>query len=81
MISQSNMKNEEAYVGRMQILGASAAIEVVSRRNPKRNNLEYVRMKVGGANILTMVDSGVPHNFMGEDTTRRIGLKFVPVKE
>ena len=35
-------------------------------------------MKVGGADILTMVDSGASHNFMGEDTARRIGLKFVP---
>ena len=37
-------------------------------------------MKVGGADILTMVDSGASHNFMGEYTARRIGLKFVPVK-
>ena len=37
-------------------------------------------MKVGGADILTMVDSGASHNFMGEDTARRIRLKFVPVK-
>ena len=37
-------------------------------------------MKVGGADVLTMVDSGASHNFMSEDTARRIGLKFVPVK-
>ena len=74
------MKNEEASLGMMQILGASATTEVVSKRDPERNKLEYVRMKVGGTSVLTMVDSGASHNFMSEDTARRIGLKFVPVK-
>lgn len=37
-------------------------------------------MKIGGADILTMVDSGATHNFMSEDTARRIWLKIVPVK-
>ena len=37
-------------------------------------------MKVGSADILTMVDSGASHNFVGEDTARRIALKFVSVK-
>ena len=80
-IAQSEAKNEGASVGMMQILGSSATTEVVSRRDPERNRLEYVRMKVGGADVLTMVDSGASHNFMGEDTVRRIGLKFVPAKE
>eukprot|EP00253_Pinus_taeda_P024246 PITA_24246 len=62
------------------ILGAAAATEAVSRRDSERNNLEYVRMKVGGTNVLTMVDSGATHNFMSEDVARRIGLKFVSVK-
>ena len=53
---------------------------MVSRRDPERNRLNYVRMKVGGADILTMVDNGASHNFMGEDTARRIGLKFVSVE-
>jgi len=79
-IAQSNAKNEEASMGMMQILGVAAAREVISRRNPERNKLEYVRMKVGDADIPTMVDSGASHNFMGEDTTRRIGLKFVLIK-
>ena len=30
--------------------------------------------------ILIMVDSGATHNFMSEDTARRIGLKFLPVQ-
>ena len=79
-IAQSDAKNEGASVGMMQILGASATTKVVSRRDHERNILEYVRMKVGGADILTMVDSGASHNFMGEDTTRRIGLRFVSAK-
>ena len=37
-------------------------------------------MKVGSANVLTMVDSSKTHNFMNEDISRRIGLKFVPVQ-
>lgn len=37
-------------------------------------------MKIGGMDVLTMVDSGATHNFMSEDVARRIGLKFVPVK-
>jgi len=53
---------------------------VASRRDPERKKLEYVRMKVRGADVLTMMDSGASHNFMGEDTARRIGLKFVPAK-
>ena len=80
VIAQSNVKDEEPYVGMMQILGDATAIEVISHRDPERNRLEYVQMKVGGANILTMVDSGASHNFMSEDTVRRIGLKFAPVK-
>ena len=63
----------------MQILGAVAATEVVSRRDPERKNLEYVRMKIEGMEALTMVDSGATHSFMSEDVARRIGLKFVPV--
>lgn len=37
-------------------------------------------MKIGGVDILSMVDSGATHNFISEDTARWIGLKFVPVK-
>ena len=37
-------------------------------------------MKIGSANVLTMVDSGATHNFMSEDIARSIGIKFVPVK-
>ena len=37
-------------------------------------------MKVVGTNVLTMVDSRASHNFMNEETARRIGLKFVPAK-
>lgn len=37
-------------------------------------------MKIGGMDVLTMVDSGATHNFMSEDVARRIGLKFVLVK-
>eukprot|EP00253_Pinus_taeda_P030089 PITA_30089 len=79
-IAQSNAKNEEASLGMMQILGGAAATEVISRRDLERNKLEYVRMKVGDVDILTMVDSGASHNFMGEYIARRIGLKFVSVK-
>jgi len=46
----------------------------------ERNKLEYVEMKVGCDAVLTMVDSGATHNFMSEDTARRIGLKFVLVQ-
>ena len=79
-IAQSNAKKEELSVGMMQILGAVAAMEVVSRRDTKRNKLEYVWMKIGGMEVLTIVDSGATNNFMSEDVARRIGLKFVPVK-
>ena len=79
-IAQSNAKEEGASMGMMQILGAAAATEVISQREPERNKLEYVRMKVGDADVLTMVDSGATHKFMSEDNVRRIGLKFVPVK-
>lgn len=79
-IAQSNAKKEEPSVGMMQIFGVATATEVVSRRDPERNSLEYVRMKIGGMEVLTMVDSGAAHNFMSEDVARRIGLKFVPVK-
>jgi len=73
-------EEDNASVGMMQILGASATTETTSRRNPERNRLEYVRMKIGGTEVLTMVDSGASHNFMSEDTVRRLGLKFVPVE-
>ena len=56
-ISQPDGKNEDASVGMMQILRASANTEVASKRDPERNKLEYVRMKVGGVDVLTMVDS------------------------
>jgi len=79
-IAQFDAKNEGASVGMMQILSAFAITEVISWRDRERNRLEYVRMNIGGADILTMLDSGASHNFMGEDTTRRIGLKFVPEK-
>jgi len=80
-ISQSDAKNEGASVGMIQILSAFATTEEVSRRDPERNRLEYVRIKVGGSDILTMVDSGASHNFMGKDTARRIGMKFAPAME
>eukprot|EP00253_Pinus_taeda_P030661 PITA_30661 len=73
-------EDDNDSVGMMQILGASATTEVTSRRDPERNRLEYVQMKIGDVDVLTMVDSGASHNFMSEDTTRRLGLKFVPVK-
>lgn len=79
-IAQSDDEGNDASVGMMQILSASATTEAVSKRDPERNKLEYVRMKVGGTNVLTMVDSGASHNFMSEDTARRIGLKFVTAR-
>ena len=78
--AESDEKNDDSSVGMMQILGASTTTEEVSKRDPEKNKLEYVRMKVGGTDVLTMVDSGASHNFMGEDTARRIGLRFVPAK-
>jgi len=56
----------------MQILGAATATEVVSLRDTEKNSLEYVPMKIGGVDILTLVDSGATHNFMNEDTPRRL---------
>eukprot|EP00253_Pinus_taeda_P010563 PITA_10563 len=78
VVAQSD-EDDNASVGMMQILGASATTEVTSRRDPERNRLEYVQMKVGEAEVITMVDSRASHNFMSEDTARRLGLKFVPV--
>lgn len=43
--------------------------------------MEYVEMKIGKETIITMVDSGATHNFMSEDTTWEIGIKFILVKE
>ena len=81
VIAQSNAKKkEETFIGVMQILGAAVATEAVSKRDPERNKLEYVEMKVGSGVVLTMVDSGATHKFMSEDSARRIGLKFVPVQ-
>lgn len=37
-------------------------------------------MKIGQDTILTMVDSGVTHTFMREETARKIGLKFIPAQ-
>ena len=74
------MKKEETSIGVMQILGALVAMEEVSRRDPERNILEYVEMKVGSVDVLTMVDSGATHNLLSEDIARRIGLKFVSVQ-
>eukprot|EP00253_Pinus_taeda_P015291 PITA_15291 len=76
--AQSN-EDDNASIGMMQILGASATTEVTSGRDQERNRLEYVQMKLGEAEVITMVDSGASHNFMSEDTARRLGLKFVPV--
>ena len=45
---------------------------MVSRRDPERKSLEYVRMKIGGMEVLTMVDSGATHNFMSEYVARRM---------
>eukprot|EP00253_Pinus_taeda_P019796 PITA_19796 len=72
-------EDDNASVGMMQILCASATMEVTSRRDQERNRLEYVQIEVGEAEVITMVDSGASHNFMTEDTARRLGLKFVPV--
>lgn len=47
----------------MQILGVAVAVEAVSRRDPERNELEYVEMKVGSVDVLTMVDIGATHNY------------------
>jgi len=37
-------------------------------------------MKILEGNVLTLVDNGATHNFMSEDTTRRIELNFLPVQ-
>lgn len=80
VVAQSDDEGNDASVGMMHILSAFATTEAVSMRDLERNKLEYVRMKVGGTNVLTMADSGASHNFMSEDTARRIGLKFVPAR-
>eukprot|EP00253_Pinus_taeda_P030757 PITA_30757 len=80
VVATQEEEEDNASVGMMQILGASATTEVTSSRNPERNKLEYVRMKIGGTEVLTMIDSGASHNFMSEDTVRRLELKFVPVE-
>jgi len=41
-IAQSSTKDEGASVGMMQVLSTAAATEVISRKDPKRNKLEYV---------------------------------------
>lgn len=80
-VAQSNAKKkEETFVWGMQILGVAVTMEAISRRDPKRNKLEYIEMKYGSGIVLTMVDSGATHNFMSEDTVRRIGLKFLLVQ-
>lgn len=58
-IARSSAKNEESSMGMMQILGVAIATEVIYQRDPKRNSLEYVQMKIGAAKILTMVDSAL----------------------
>ena len=37
-------------------------------------------MKIGKGIVLTIVDNGATHNFMSEDTARKIGLKFILVQ-
>ena len=61
-------------------MGAAATIEVVARHDHERNKLEYVDMKVGKGTLLTMVDSGVTHNFIKEEAARKVGLKFSPTQ-
>eukprot|EP00253_Pinus_taeda_P003556 PITA_03556 len=80
IVAAQEEEDDNASVGMMQIVEASATTEVTSRRNPERKKLEYVRMKIGGTEVVTMIDSGASHNFMSEDTVRRLSLKFVPVE-
>lgn len=37
-------------------------------------------MKIGQGALLTMVDSDVTHNFIREEATRKVGLKYVPTQ-
>ena len=56
------------------------ATKVISRRDPERNQMEYVEINIGKGPILTMVDSCATHSFMSQGTTKKIGLKFKPVQ-
>ena len=73
-------EKKEPSVGTMQVLSAAAACEAIPRRDPERNNLEFVNMKIAKGTLLTMVDCGATHNFIGEDTARKVGLKFKPIQ-
>lgn len=74
-------KKEELAVGMMHILGVAATMKAFPLRDPYRNKLEYVDMKVGHITFLTMVDSGATHNFIREEVVRKIGLKFIPTQD
>lgn len=73
-------KKEEPVVGMMQILGVVTTMEVVPKRDPQRNKLEYVDMKIRQGTFLTKVDSGATHNFVREEATTKVGLKFAPTQ-
>jgi len=74
------VERKEPSAGSMQVLSAAAAYEAIPRRDPERNNLEFVNMKIAKGTLMTMVDCGATHNFIGEDTARRVGLKFKPIQ-
>eukprot|EP00253_Pinus_taeda_P019438 PITA_19438 len=58
-------EDDNAFVGMMQILGAFATTEVTSRRDPERNRLEYVQMKVGEAEAHMKTVNSPPMAILG----------------
>ena len=73
-------KRKEPLVGTMQVLSVATAYEVIPRRDPERNNLEFVNMNIAKGTLCTMVENGATHNFIREDIARKVGVRFKPIQ-
>ena len=66
-------KEGDAHVGSLQLLNAIKAKPVP--KTPQSKGLMYVEALVNGKATKALVDTGVTHNFVSKDETKRIKLQ------
>jgi hypothetical protein len=72
-------KVDNPYVGVLQILNVVMEGESIEIQDQDETNIFYMQEKLNEKSMITMVDSGVTHNFLREDMVQNLGLQPEPM--